>query len=339
MKALFVGLGSIGQRHLRNLLTMLPDTEILALRTTRTVPLLSNNNQVHTDISVKEKYNISEFEHLSDALNQKPNIVFVTNPTSMHIKIAQKAIESGAFVFIEKPLSDQWDGVEELLKAENDCGKKKIIIGYQYRFHPALKIIKNSIEDGRIGAIVGARLVNGEYMPGWHPYEDYKKSYAARKDLGGGAIVTQIHDFDYAMWLFGEPTKLFAVGGKISSLDINVEDSVQILMQCSNGEKYFPVSISMDYLQWPAVRSLSITGDKGSIECDLTNSKLTICDRVVDNIETQTFENFDRNEMFISEMKNILAFADGKEKPFLDLETGIKSLKIALDTQMLIGNI
>ena len=129
------------------------------------------------------------------------------------------------------------------------------------------------------------------------------------------------------------------MGGSISDLDINVEDSAQILLQCHNGTKYFPVSISMDYLQWPPVRSVSITGDKGSIQCDLTNNQLIIYDRVAENTKTHNFDDFDRNEMFVSEMKNFLAFVKGKEDPFVDLKKGIKSLRVALDARKLIETV
>jgi predicted dehydrogenase len=333
MKALFIGLGSVGQRHLRNLLSIMPETEIMAVRSTRTAPLLSSSNQVLTSTSITEKYKIEEIETLTEALGKKPNLVFVTNPSSMHLEIAYKALESGAFIFIEKPLSDDWDGVEELLHLENKIGERRVAIGYMFRFHPVLNMLKKEIDKGRIGTLVGARLMNGEYMPGWHPYEDYRKGYPARKDLGGGAIVTLIHDFDYAMWLFGEPDKIFALGGHISNLDINVEDSAQVLMRCNNGKNDFPVSISMDYLQWPAIRTISITGDRGSIEGDLTNAKLTVYDRVNDDIEKHEFPNFNRNDLFLAEIKNFLAFANGNEQPVVDLKSGAKSLKVAIDAR------
>jgi predicted dehydrogenase len=330
LKALFVGLGSVGQRHLRNLLTIIPEAEIMAVRSTRSVPLLSGTNQVLSSNTIRDKYNVDEFESLSEALNKKPNLIFITNPTSFHLEIAFEALKSGAFVFIEKPLSNDWNGVDKLINAENTIGEKRIALGYQYRFHPALKLVKKSIVECRIGKVVGARLVNGEYMPGWHPYEDYRQSYASRRELGGGAILTQIHDFDYAMLLFGEPKKVFSVGGHLSDLEVDVEDSVQILMECKNPMNNFPVSISLDYLQWPPVRSISVTGDKGSIECDLTNSMLTIFDREHDEVEHHKYPNFNRNDLFIEELKNFLAFAQGKELPMVDLEQGTRSLKISL---------
>ncbi len=326
MKALFVGLGSIGQRHLRNLITLAPDVELMAVRSTRTAPTLSSTNQVIDNVSVEDQYQITEFETLNMALSHKPEMVFVTNPTSMHIKVAQEALKSGAYVFMEKPISHNNEGIKELLELEDSFGMKKICIGYQFRFNPALKFLENILKKKVVGNVVGVQLVNGEYMPGWHPYEDYRESYAARQELGGGALVTQIHDFDYATWLFGSPSTVFAVGGQLSDLEVDVEDSVQVLMKCKN----FPISIQLDYLQWPPRRDIFITGDKGSIHCNLSSMEVVVNHRESQEIKTHTFPNFDRNDLFLDEMKNFLAFVNGEEDAAVSLKEGVVSLRVAL---------
>jgi len=330
MKALFVGLGSIGQRHLRNLIKLCPEIELLAVRYKRLSPVLDNLNNVIEGISISDLYNIKEFDSLSLALDKKPDIVFITNPTSHHIKVAKKALLLGCFIFIEKPLSNEWNGIDELIEIEKKIGSKRISVGYQFRFHPALKLIKSLLTKKRIGNLIGVRFINGEYMPNWHPYENYQLSYAGRRDLGGGAIVTQIHDFDMALWLFGKPTKVFSVGGHLSDLKIDVEDSVQILIEFMQNSKLFPLSINLDYLQWPPERSISITGDKGSIKCDLIKMEVIINDRINDRIERKTFSDFDRNDLFIEEMTNFLEFFAGNEAPTVDLENATGSLHLAL---------
>ena len=302
----------------------------MAVRSLRTAPVLSNDNNIVTDITMAEQYNLNEIDSIDIALEARPDIVFVTNPTSFHIDVAIKAIKAGSYVFIEKPLSHNMDGVEELIELENKIGEKRIAIGYQFRYHPALQLIKKFLNKKHIGNIVNASLINGEYMPGWHPYEDYRSSYAARKELGGGALVTQIHDFDYAMWLFGKPNQVFSVGGQISELDVDVEDSVQVLMQFQQNNKPLPVTISLDYLQWPPKRTVNIVGDRGSIQCDLTSMEIIVNDRVNNHTEEHKFPNFDRNELFMAEMKNFLAFIADGEKPTVDLQGGTSSLRVAL---------
>ena len=336
MKALFVGLGSIGQRHLRNLKKIRPDIDIMAVRSQRVAPLLSDSNQVINGVNIQDNYGLLEFDSLDKALACKPDIVFVTNPSSMHIDTAKEALKSNAFIFIEKPISHNYDGVEELIKIEKSMGINKIFVGYQFRFNPALKLVKKLLKENLIGNIVGAQFVNGEYLPNWHPYEDYRLSYASRKDLGGGAIVSQIHDFDYATWLFGNPQKIYAVGGHLSELEIDVEDSVQVIMQCND----IPISIQLDYLQWPPRREVSIIGGKGSIQCNLTTMEVVVNNRITKNIEKYDFPNFNRNDLFLDEMKNFLAFASGNESPAVNFFDGASSLRIALavKSSMISGN-
>ena len=330
MKALFIGLGSIGQRHLRNLKYLRPDAQIAAVRSHKSAPVLSELNQVIPQANIKDHYNINEFHSLSTALTDCPDLIFVTNPSSMHIDASIQAVNSGAYVFVEKPLSHNWKGVEELLQAEKNQGRKKVTMGYQYRFHPAMQLVKSILDKSIIGHLVGARLVNGEYMPNWHPYEDYRTSYAARKDLGGGDLVTQIHDFDYALWLFGQPKQIFAVGGHLSSLEIDVEDSVQVLMQCESEGCELPVSISMDYLQWPSAKGFTIVGDAGRIVCDITNSTVSVSNLQSKDTEFHEFPDLNRNDIFLDEMRNFLSFASGDTQPIVDLTEGIRSLRIAL---------
>jgi predicted dehydrogenase len=328
MKALFVGLGSIGQRHLRNLQRISPEIEVLAVRHSRISPVLTDTNDVLPEHNLQQHYKLTEIESLEQALSLKPDLVFVTNPSSLHCEVAMKALDSGAYIFIEKPLSDSWNGINELLNHANSI--KRIYVGFQYRFHPALNLLDTLIKKNVIGNLVGARLVNGEYMPGWHPYEDYRNSYAARRELGGGAIVTQIHDFDYAIWLFGMPKFISAFGGHLSTLEVDVEDSVQILMNTPHNGTNLPISISLDYLHWPPKRGITIVGEDGTICCDLIKNIIIFNNRLTQSSETYNFEQFDRNQMFIDELKNFLDFAAGKANPAVDLNDGMKSLQVAL---------
>ena len=329
MKALFVGLGSIGQRHLRNLKALRPDIELLAFRSSNLSPLLSENNEIITDVDIKNFYDLREFDNLSDALKCKPDIVFVTNPTSLHLGVALKALESGAHIFLEKPISHSLDGVAEILKIEQKFKKNKVFVGYQFRYNPALILVKKLLDENKIGNIVGAQIVNGEYLPNWHPYEDYRISYAARNDLGGGALVTQIHDFDYIIWLFGMPKTVYAVGGQLSDLEVDVEDSVKVLMNVRG----IPISLQLDYLHWPSSRSITISADKGSIYCDLISMEVEVNNRINNTSNKYDFPKFNRNDLFLDEMKDFLNFVSGKSSPMISLEDGAASLMLALDAK------
>ena len=131
MKYLFVGLGSIGQRHLTNLRKFTQD-QILAVRTN-----LKNREEFD------KKYNLKSFTNIDDALKEKPDVTFITNPSSLHIPIAQKAAESGSHLFIEKPISHNLEGVEKLFSTLKE-NNKQLFVAFNYRFHPNLMKIKES---------------------------------------------------------------------------------------------------------------------------------------------------------------------------------------------------
>ena len=329
MKALFIGLGSVGQRHLRNLMFLAKDNvELLACRSKNLAPLLSQDGEADFEKDVGKHYNITEFLNLNEALDKSPDIVFITNPNSEHMTAAAAAADAGCDLFIEKPLSHDLLGTSRLLKVVKH---KQIIatVGYQYRFHPGIKIAKKWLDDNRIGRIVSASFVNGEYLPDWHPWEDYRQSYGARDILGGGAIATQIHEYDLVYWLFGLPNSVFAVGGQLSSLDVDVEDSVTALFTVPSESQNIPVDVHLDYLQSPPVRKFTIVGDRGRIVWNEQKKsiKLYLVDQ--EEAETAIIKDYNRNDMFINIMQDFLLAVETRRKPEVDIKTGIKSLVMA----------
>ena len=330
MKVLFLGLGSIGQRHLRNLKILMPEAEIMAYRTFKNVPFLDNENNPCKNIDLINHYKIKEYSNLNDALSQKPTMVFVTNPSKFHSQSAIEALKIGAFVFIEKPLSIDLESAYEILEFEKGIGKKLCMIGFQYRYNPALIKLKKLLNENIIGKIVNGEIANGEYLPDWHPYEDYSKGYAAVKKLGGGAILTQIHDFDYSIFLFGMPNLIFSIGGKISSLNTDVEDCVHVSSFFNFKNSPLPISINLDYISWPSRRYIKLYGEDGSIICDLNKNTIEVFLRVSRNVLKFDFSSISRNEIFLSELQNFIGFVKGEEEPKVDLNEGIKSLKFAL---------
>ena len=213
MKILFCGLGSIGQRHVRNLRKLLGDeVGILAYRTRKQSPVLNQDMTVQAGADIEQIYGIRSFANLDDALAERPDAVFVTNPNLLHLQVALAAARAGCHLFIEKPLSHSLDGIDELIEIVQ---RKKLVafVAYQFRFHPGLRLMKTFIEEGRLGRLSAAHIVNGEYLPDWHPYEDYRQSHAARREQGGGCLSIQTHELDYAPWLFGMPSQSLLSAG------------------------------------------------------------------------------------------------------------------------------
>lgn len=330
MKVLIVGLGSVGQRHLRNLRMLMPHTlEVLAYRVRRFPQIINNMLRIEEGISLEEKYNIRVFGDLKEALEEKPEVAFIANPNHFHISVALEAARAGCHLFIEKPLSDSLDGVEELIETV-ERNRLIAMVGYQFRFHPYLIRIREVLEKEAIGHLLSVRMDVGEYLPGWHTYEDYRHTHPARKELGGGVILSQIHELDYAYSLFGMPRRLFAVGGKLSHLEIDVEDTASILMECRRNGSVLPVHLQQDFLQTPPSRRCEIIGDSGKIIWNYHEGTLALFQAKEEKPELHRLERFERNQLFLDELKHFLMCVRGKEQPVVTLRDGVNSLKMAL---------
>ena len=330
MKVLFIGLGSIGQRHLRNLRTIVGDSvDVIAFRSKNQSTVLDEQQRVVENSDLVQQYQIKEFDDLDQALADKPDITFITNPSCYHIDVALKAAQLGCHLFIEKPLSVDTDQIDQLIGLVR---KKKLtaIVAYQYRFHPGLMQVEYWLKNKKIGQLISATLVQGDYLPQWHPYENYRDSYASRKELGGGVLLTQIHEFDNALHLFGLPRRIFAMGGKLSQLEINVEDTASVLMECEYEGKILPVTIQTDFLQSPPVRNYTIVGDEGRIFLDLIDNNTYLTKRKTGEKEFHDYKGFKRNQLFIEELKHFLQAISGKTLPSVNIKTGLSSLRMAL---------
>lgn len=330
MRILFCGLGGIGQRHLRNLRTILGDQlEVHAFRVRRQKIKLLDDLSIAENGDLELDYGVIVHAELDEALAAKPDLVMICNPSSLHIPIALSAAKSGCHIFMEKPVSNSIDGLEELLvtlqKKERLC-----YVGYNFRFHPALIRIKSLINEGFFGNIIGVQVEVGEYLPGWHKYEDYRDMYASRADLGGGVILSQIHEMDLIYWFFGMPETITSCGGKLSNLEVDVEDVAHSLMRVRGKNNDFPISLQQDFLQRPPSRTFKIVGDQGIVKANLIKNQLEIFSADGSCIEFLTFPNFTRNDMFLSQTQHLLDCIKGNATPLVGLSDGIQSLNLAL---------
>lgn len=329
MKILIVGLGSIGQRHLRNIHTLLGNkSQISAYRTRKESTVLTDSMSIEEGARLDKKYEYSSFDTLKDALADSPEIVFICNPTSLHMPVALAAAEQGCHLFIEKPLSHNLKGIKSLISLVEE---KNLVayVGFQLRFHPCFHQLKKSLIVKNIGGILSVHLESGEYLPGWHKWEDYRQTYAARKNLGGGVILTQMHEIDYALALFGLPESVYALGGHFSSLDLDVEDVVDVLMEFPYKERKLPAFFHLDYLQRPPTRKCRVIGEKGTITMDLISRNVLLRDNN-GNEERFEYKGFQRNQLYLDEMKHFFACIRGEEKPLNDIHTAFKGMKVAM---------
>jgi predicted dehydrogenase len=194
------------------------------------------------------------------------------------------------------------------------------------------------LQGGAIGRGLSARAHWGEYLPSWHPWEDYRQGYAARADLGGGVILTLCHPLDYLRWLCGEVEDIWAFAGKLGDLEIEVEDTAEIGLHFQNGALG---SLHLDYNQRPSTHNLEIIGTQGTVRWSSEHGAVEIyrCeagDAGVSRAEQQGWQilpapsDFERNHLFIAEMKNFIDVLCGVAQPRCTLEDGIQALRLAL---------
>jgi predicted dehydrogenase len=205
-------------------------------------------------------------------------------------------------------------------------------MGCNLRFHPCIKKIKSLIEHQKIGRVISAQVQNYSYLPDSHKWEDYRKSYAARKDLGGGVILTNaIHEIDYLYWFFQEVENVISISGKFSDLDIKAEDYVSGLLKFKNkiiGE------LHTDYFQRPDFRSCKIRGTKGEIYWNSDDNCVNIYNINKKKWETKFDNGFSHNldtySSYVEELKHFLKCVKHRKETINDLEQGVRTLKIAL---------
>lgn len=311
MRFLITGFGSIGRRHFRNLVSLGYDDIVLYRSNKSTLDTEEINNYiVETDFQ--------------KALSHKPDAVIISNPTALHLDVAIPAALQGCHLFFEKPISDTLERIPELMNAL-ELGGGKAMTGFQYRFHPGLNQVKKWIEAGFIGKVVTARAHWGEYLPGWHPWEDYRKSYSARKDLGGGVILTLCHPIDYFRWMFGEIHEVWGTYATIDHLQIDSEGIADI----SLGFDQMFGHIHLNYIQRPGKHVVEIIGDSGTITWDNKDgSAQCYLSKENRNLEFVPPDDFERNTLFIDELKNFIDFIQGKSEPLCTLDDGIRIQEI-----------
>ncbi len=271
-KILFVGLGGAGQRHLRIFRKILPATTTFsAYRSTSATPLLRPDFTVDDQNTVESAYELHTFDSLESAFADSPNLTVISTPTSCHREPMMMAMEAGSGVLVEKPWAES---LQSFSKFKDGILAKKLPfhISFQRRFHPQIARAHQLVKSGVIGRPVTATFTVYSNVPTWHAYEDWHSLYAVRSDMGGGVLLTEIHEIDLANWFFGLPEAVFCSGGNRSSEKLPVEDTVQMILLYAN----FSAQITLCFMHKRPSRSFHIAGTEGDIFWDDTINKLNV---------------------------------------------------------------
>lgn len=307
-KIAFVGLGSIATRHLKNVVAFLSnggDTYSIDLYRSQMRPLPEELQSL-----------VSEVYLYADEIptERQYDVVFVTNPTSMHYETLEKFCKNTKSFFIEKPVFDSTcvdETVFEILKGI------KCYVACPLRYNAVLQYIKNNVN---LDQVYSARAISSSYLPDWRPGQDYRKTYSAHKDMGGGVSIDLIHEWDYLTWLFGFPQVCHSIQSKISDLEIDSDDIAIYIAKNSN----MTMELHLDYFGRSTVRTLDLFTKDDTISCDLIAGTVDY----LRSGEKKTFES-ERNAFQMKEIEHFFEIINNNTDNDSTPEHAYRVLKIA----------
>ncbi|MFY0604287.1 MAG: Gfo/Idh/MocA family oxidoreductase [Flavobacteriaceae bacterium] len=288
-KILIIGLGSIGQRHLKNLFHL----------------GYSDVSLVRTNGAILNDYpNLNVYASISEACSEENfDMAIISTPTANHFSdfnfLADYNVKN---IYIEKPITHSVTDAEKIKKITLHK-KLNVVVGYDLHFDLGLLKVKELLLKKTVGNICSFQVEVGQYLPDWRPNQDYREGMSAKKVLGGGVMLDLIHEFDYVTWIFGPMLKVFGKNKHISDLEIETEDISLNILETKNGVLG---TISLDYLQKELARTCKIVGDKGTILWNYKESKVSWLTH--DNTTWNEFEysHIERNDRFRTIIKTFI---------------------------------
>ena len=303
-----VGLGSIGCRHLRLARELRSDLNIVAVRSRK-----GKKNE-------EEKLVDSVVYSLEDAIDCGIEAAIIATPAVYHVQQAIELMEKGIHVLIEKPLSHSLDNVNKLLRIAK-TSKLVGLVGYCLRYDPGALKFNELLNNNKIGQILHVQIDCGSYLPDWRKGMDYRESVSAKAELGGGVLLELSHELDYIRWFFGEMKSVYAKIQNSGTLDINVEDSVDMIFESVLG---FPVSVHLDFNSRNTRRKCIARCANGDLTWDAISNKV-IWIPANGSEELETYKN-DRDYIYREQLKHFFDCIENKKLPSVSIHDGVAVL-------------
>lgn len=316
MKILITAQGSIGKRHGENLRRLVPNADIGFLHLSGRPPAPDSQ----------------DFQSLEKATDFQPDLVLVTGPATTHAKCTLHFLPTAKAIFIEKPLVASEEDLNLLYRfateGESAILVEKIMVGYTLRFSTGLRTMRRLLKSGLIGRILHANANVGQYLPDWRPDSDYRSSVSARKELGGGAVLELSHEIDYLRWLVGEVKYVQALTTRRSHLEIDVEDTAEILLEHADG---IPSHVHLDMTSPVPVRTCTVTGTEGTLTWDGIARTTRLFSRTNPAGELlDDASETERNQLYLDQMTHFLEFSMGNAEPQTSFADAVQVTRILL---------
>lgn len=313
IKIAFWGLGSIAKRHIRNLYSILVERNLVF-----EIDIIRHSDKIIEDVWLKglicNVYTEQEIRLISDEKRIIYDVMFITNPTSMHYNAIKTGVAIAKNMFIEKPVFDCYNvNVSDLMLNDNGV----YYVACPLRYTSVIQYIKKNIT---VKDVYSVRAISSSYLPNWRPRQDYRATYSAHKNMGGGVAIDLIHEWDYLTYLFGKPEQVLYAGGKYSELEIDSDDLAVYIGMYSDKL----VELHLDYFGKKTIRELVLFTSKDTIVADVANSKIIY---LGEKKEIDLAE--DRDCYQKKELEHFWDMIDGRCDNDNDIDNALDILKIA----------
>ncbi len=316
MRFLIVGLGSMGKRRVRNLQAL------------KAGEIIGFDPREDRRQEAESKYGIGVYTSFESAIAARPDALVISTSPDLHMLYAHRAADAGKAFFTEASVTDE--GVSDLIQK---LSTKKIVgvPSCTMRFYPAPKKIKEWVDGGRIGRVLSFTYHSGQYLPDWHPWEDYRKFYVAKSETGACREIVPF-ELAWLLWVFGGITRLSCMKDKVGNLEVEIEDIYQILFRFHTGAIGH---LMVDVLARPEVRHMRILGTEGVIEW-IAKENVIRASRMADyswetfSLRPGTVEKqyVNPEEPYIEEMRRFIRAVKGEEAFGYTFEEDHQILKI-----------
>jgi predicted dehydrogenase len=309
---LIVGAGSVGRRHLRNL-------RALGCRVSAVDPRSDRLEEARREGVLEAAY--QDWQAGLDASSDLGGVV-IGSPPGFHVAQSIGALDRGLPVLLEKPVSPDAASADQLRATVERTGVP-LLLGYTYRWWPALIECRRRLLRGDIGRPRHFRAVLSAHLADWHPWERYQDFFMASRELGGGALLDESHFVDLLYWMFGLPQQVFSAVEKLSSLEIDSDDNVDAVLTYQGGVR---ASLHLDLYGRPHQREITIVGEEGSLHWTFDPNRLRL-GRGASQWEDTVYTN-DRNDMFLAVAREFVEVAARRATPSCTIQDGCQVMSV-----------
>ncbi len=309
---LIIGTGSAGKRHAGNFRSLGCAVSCMDPRQDRLNELAAEGIKA-----------TSVFTDLEEAFSSAVALdaVVVASPPSFHVDQSIAAMKRGLPVLLEKPVSPDLAGSLKLQQAVRES-KVPLLLGYTWRWWPPLSRVKALVERQVVGRLRYVKFTMAAHLADWHPWERYQDFFMASSKLGGGALLDESHWLDLMLWFFGMPHRLFAKIDKISSLQIDTDDNVDMMVFFEDNLR---VNLHLDLYARPHEKSIQFVGETGTLIWE--PNRIRIGKQMDPEWEKEEF-SYDRNDMFVAVAEEFLNLIGGQADHTCTVDDGVRVLKL-----------